>query len=142
LHKNYGAKLYTIADLDYLHDGDKTFLSRSQELSYCLKRLKKLAIKLSVALVLGGELESTVNDNATKRAELLDLKYYPLLKPLVSNYYFVYRDYDLDILKTDEGLDTENLVEVHVFSRMHGQSVIPLTFFEHSGRLEDKMVTK
>ncbi len=142
IYKNYGARLFVIADLDYLYDATETLAFRIQELRFCLKKLKKLAIKLGIAIVLGGELKDSINDKPDKRADLYDLKYYGLLKPLVNNYYFVYRDYDFDIFKTDEGLDTENLLEVHVFSKMFGQAIVPLTFFEQSGRLEDNMVTR
>lgn len=142
IYKNYGVRLFVIADLDYLYDATETLAFRMQELRFCIKKLKKLAIKLGIAIVLGGELKDSDNDKPNNRADLYDLKYYGLLKPLVNNYYFVYRDYDSDIFKTDEGLDTENLLEVHVFSKMFGQAVVPLTFFEHSGRLEDKMVTR
>lgn len=142
IHKNYGARLFVIADLDYLYDATETLAFRIQELRFCIKKLKKLALKLGIAIVLGGELKDTINDKADKRAELCDLKYYGMLKPLVNNYYFVCRDYDLEILQNEVGLDTENLLEVHVFSKMFGQAVVPLTFFEHSGRMEDKMVTR
>lgn len=138
VHNKYGAKLFVIADMEYLYDVKTNTLFSSQELRTCMKKLKKTAKKLGVAIVIGGEIKDSVLDTYNKRAEMIDFKHYGIVKAFVQNYYFVYRDYDLGILQTTEGLKTENLVEIQVLSHMIDRSTEYLAYNTENGRIENK----
>jgi replicative DNA helicase len=138
IHRKYGTRFFAIADMEYLYDVKMNSLYSSKELHVCMKKLKHTAKKLGVAIVIGGEIKDAVLDTFHKRAEMVDFKHYGIVKALVQNYYFVYRDFDRGVLQTTDGLKTEHLLEVQVLSHMMGKSTAYLVYHKESDQLEDK----
>jgi replicative DNA helicase len=136
--RDYNIELIVLSNVAYLYDV-RYVRPKKQEIQHCCKKLKRLALKLGIAIILGGGVKKQVDKQQDKTPTLDDIRYYKTLSTIVSHYIALHR-YPFEIIELEDGRDPDDILEAHVFSQKNTYSILPFRINTTKGLVMDKLV--